>query len=80
MYRLVDTKSLKFASLGRKDKKIAEVEEGRPITSEPVNTASSSAIDDTQENGKELVKEKEKEKEKKNIFSLRKKSFNLLHG
>jgi len=74
------SKSLKFASLGRKDKKIAEVEEGRPITSEPVNTASSSAIDDTQENGKELVKEKEKEKEKKNIFSLRKKSFNLLHG
>jgi len=69
------SKSLKFGSLGKKDKKLVEPDMGSLVASEPVST-STSAIDDTQENGKEVVKEKEK----KNRFSLRKKSFGLLHS
>lgn len=69
------SKSLKFGSLGKKDKKPVEPDMGTLVVPEPVST-STSAIDDTQENGKEVIKEKEK----KNRFSLRKKSFGLLHS
>lgn len=77
------SKSLRFSSLGKKDRKPTfSTDEPLPKPIDPA--ALSSAVDDSENNhtAPDVPKEKEKEnvKEKKSRFSLRKKSFNLLNS
>lgn len=69
------SKSLRFGSIGRNKDRDRDRDRLRPVTdneNQENNTTGESAIDDTPE-AKDV-------KDKRNRFSLRKKSFNLLHS